>query len=143
VAGENRAFVEQFYGAIGRDLVDALTGDEVMRMGERFAGSLTDDFECVMVGPLNSISYEGLAGFAEAWRDWVEPYESFHIQLEDIEERGKNLLMMVRQGGVTRHDGVEIENDSAAVWRFRDGKLARAEFYLERDDARAAFEAAS
>jgi ketosteroid isomerase-like protein len=45
--------------------------------------------------------------------------------------------------GLTRRDPVEIADSSAAVWRFRDGKLARAEFYIDRDTAREAFAADS
>jgi ketosteroid isomerase-like protein len=143
VAGGNRRFVEDFYESVGRDLVDALSGDELMKLADALDGTVTDDFECVMVAPFESFHYPGLAGFAEAWRDWVEPYASFQIHIEEIEEREDRVLMLVRQTGVTRHDEVAIEDSSAAVWRFREGKLARAEFYLDRDAARRAFAAES
>jgi ketosteroid isomerase-like protein len=143
VAGGNRRLVRQFYDAIGRNVVDALGGEEARRAGDVLDGSVTDDFECVMVAPFGSFRYHGLAGFAEAWRDWVEPYSSFSIQIDDLEEREDRVLMLVRQLAVTRRDQVEIENASAAVWRFREGKLARAEFYLVRDAAREAFETGS
>jgi ketosteroid isomerase-like protein len=143
VAGGYRRFVEAFYGAVGRDLVDTLSGEEMARLTELLSGSVTDDFECVMVGPLESYSYPGLAGFAEAWRDWVEPYSSFQVQIDEVEEREDRVLMLVRQRGITRRDGVEIENPSGAVWRFGEGKLARAEFHLDPDSARQAFATAS
>jgi ketosteroid isomerase-like protein len=140
VAGGNRRFVRGFYEAVGSgDLVEAFEGEEIVRLGERLAGAVTDDFECVMVGPFEDYRYEGLDGFREAWRDWIEPYSSFKVRIEDVEERDESVLILVRQRGVTRRDQVEIEDSSAAVWRFRDGKLARAEFYLDRDRAREAF----
>jgi ketosteroid isomerase-like protein len=139
VAGRNRRFVQDLYEAIGDDIVESLTGEEMTRAGEVLAGSVTDDFECVMVGPFDSYRYQGLEGVAAAWRDWVEPYSSFHVQIEEVEEREDRVLMLVRQRGVTRRDDVEIEDSSAAVWRFREGKLARAEFYVDRDAAHEAF----
>jgi hypothetical protein len=33
---------------------------------------------------------------------------------------------------VTRHDAVEIEQPSAAVWKFRGDELYRVEFHLDR-----------
>jgi len=143
LAGENRRFVKDFYEAVGGDLVDSLQGEEMMRLGERLDGLVTDDFECVMVAPFESYRYEGLPGFGEAWRDWIEPYSSFVVQIEDVQERSDRVLTLVRQRGVTRRDGVQIENSSAALWRFRGGKVARVEFFLDRDAARAAFAADS
>jgi ketosteroid isomerase-like protein len=43
----------------------------------------------------------------------------------------------VRQIGTTRHGGVEIAQPSAAVWKFRDGRLVRLEFHLDREEAMA------
>jgi ketosteroid isomerase-like protein len=123
--------------------VDAFGGEDIMRIGEVLVGNATDDFECVMVAPFDTYNYAGMMGFAEAWRDWVEPYSSFHIHIEAMEERADSVLMLVVQQAVTRHDDVAIEDASAAVWRFRDGKIARAEFYLDRDIAREAFDAGS
>ena len=69
VAGGNRRFVEDFYGSVGRDLVDGLSGEELVRLGEVLEGSVTDDFACVMVTSFESLHYPGLAGFADAWTD--------------------------------------------------------------------------
>jgi ketosteroid isomerase-like protein len=136
----NSDLVRRFYDAVGGDVVTAFTGEDMMRMGEVLIDDVTDDFQCVMVAPFDEFRYQGLGGFAEAWRDWVEPYSTFHIDIEEMEESDDAVLMLVRQRAVTRRDDVEIEDDSAALWRFRDRKLARAEFYLDRDAARAAFE---
>ena len=55
----------------------------------------------------------------------------------DVEEIGDNVLTLARQIGTTRHGGVELEQPSAAVWKFRDGKIVRVEFHLDRDLAQA------
>jgi ketosteroid isomerase-like protein len=140
VAGRNGRLVWRFYEAVGGDVTNAFSGEDMMRMAEVLIGNITDDFECVMVSPFDEVRYDGLPGFAEAWRDWLEPYSSFHIDIEEMEESEDAVLMLVRQRAVTQRDDVEIEDSSAALWRFRDDKLAQAEFYLDRDAAREAFE---
>jgi hypothetical protein len=140
VTGRNGQLVRRFDEAVGGDVVTAFSGEDMMRMGEVLVGNVTDDFACVMVAPFDEYRYQGLMGFAEAWRDWIEPYSSFYIEIEEMEERDDAVLMLVRQRAVTRRDGVELDESSAALWRFRDGELWAAEFYLDRDVARKAFE---
>jgi len=136
----NRTLVERFYEAVGGDVTDSFSAERMVGMADVLAGKVTEDFQCAMVGPpeVGAERYPGLAGFARAWRDWVSPYTSFSVRLEGLIETGDAVMMPVIQRGVTRHGGVEIETNSGAVWRFRDGLLCRVEFYLDRD---AAFEA--
>ena len=133
-----RTLVEGFYDAVGDDVTDSFSGERMVELGSVLDGHVSDDFECVMIGPAGAQAYPGLAGFAEAWADWVSPYTSFSVELEELIELSDAVLMPVRQRGVTRHDGVPIENSGASVWWFTDGKLRRAEFYLDRDAAYAA-----
>jgi ketosteroid isomerase-like protein len=134
----NRTLVERFYEAVGGEVTDSFSGERMVELSRLLADQVTDDFECAMVGPMGVEVRPGLAGFAQAWRDWVSPYTSFSIEIEQLLESHDAVLMDVRQRGVTRHDGVGIEAGSGSVWRFRDGLLCRAEFYLDRE---AAFEA--
>jgi ketosteroid isomerase-like protein len=134
-----RTLVQGFYEAVGDEVTDSFSGERMLELSEVLNGHVSDDFECVMVGPGGALSYPGLAGFADAWADWVSPYTSFSVELEELIELPDAVLMPVRQRGVTRHDGVPIENRGASLWRFKDGLLTRAEFYLDRD---AAYEAA-
>jgi ketosteroid isomerase-like protein len=134
----NRKFVQRFYEAVGDEVTDSFSGARMVELSEVLVGHVTDDFECVMIGPAGAESYPGLAGFAKAWEDWVSPYTSFSVEIEDLIELPDAVLMPVRQRGVTRHDGVPIENSGASVWWFKAGLLERAEFYIDRDAAYAA-----
>jgi ketosteroid isomerase-like protein len=134
----NRALVEAFYAAVDGELADKLSGDGMIELGTVLAGAVSDDFECEMVGPYESQTYEGLAGFATAWRDWITPYSSFSIEIDELQDFGDALLILVHQRGTTRRDQVTIEDASGSLWRFRDGLLCRVEFYLDRESARAA-----
>jgi ketosteroid isomerase-like protein len=91
-----------------------------------------------MVGPEyigQRLTYQGIDGYIEAWRDWLTPYESFRAEIEGYIDAGDKVVMLVRQLGRTKTGGVPIEADSAVVFSFHAGKLARLEFYLERDRA--------
>jgi ketosteroid isomerase-like protein len=136
----SRQLVEGFYELTGGEVAE-LSGERMVELGELLGGHVTEDFECVMVGPpgVGAERHPGLAGFAGAWREWVSPYTRFSVELVDVIELEDAVLLDVRQRGRTRHDGVEIENASGSLWRFRGELLERVEFYLDRD---AAFEAA-
>jgi ketosteroid isomerase-like protein len=129
-----RAVVEAFQEVAGAEM----SGDAIIELGAELTSGVTDDFECAMVGPYETLTYSGPGGFAEAWREWMEPYSSFSIEVDELRELGDALLMLAHQRGVTRRDGVAIADKSGSIWRFRDGLLCRVEFYLDRDSALAA-----
>jgi ketosteroid isomerase-like protein len=106
------------------------------RIVAAIAGLADDHITGAMHGGANfTATYEGLDGLREAWRDWLETFARIRFEVEDVEEIGENVVTLARQIGTTRHGGVEIEQPSAAVWKFRDGRLVRIEFHLDRDEA--------
>jgi ketosteroid isomerase-like protein len=85
-------------------------------------------------------SYRGLEGFLEGWQDWLTPWASYHLEVEDFIEVGDDTVVtLARVHAKTERDGVAVEHAPAAVWTFEGGKVVRIEFYLEREEA---FEAA-
>jgi ketosteroid isomerase-like protein len=99
------------------------------------------DLESAMIGPDQSFRIEnrGVAALIEAWRDWLSPYESFRMEVEELIESDDVLVACVRQFGTPVGGGPELEAAGAAVWWLRDDRLARVEFHLNRE---AAFRAA-
>jgi ketosteroid isomerase-like protein len=59
----------------------------------------------------------------------------------EVDVVGGKVTVLVRDRGISRHDGVEVDLRAASVWTMREGRIARAEFHISRDTARAAFEA--
>jgi ketosteroid isomerase-like protein len=80
-------------------------------------------------------TYEGLDGLRAAWTDWLGTFARIRFEFEDIQQVGENVVTLGRQIGTTRHGGVDIEQPSAAVWKFRDGRIVRIEFHLDREAA--------
>jgi hypothetical protein len=96
---------------------------------EKITGAMTADSSF-------TTEFQGREGLQATWADWLETFSRVRLELEEIEEVGDNVITFVNQTGTTRH-GVDIEQPSAAVWKFRGKTLVRVEFHLDRDRARA------
>ena len=84
------------------------------------------------------ITYSGIEGFREMWLDWLQPWASYYVQVEEMIETGESVVVLVRDRA-RRHDmDVEVELISGSVWKFRDGKIARVEFYANREELKEA-----
>jgi ketosteroid isomerase-like protein len=98
----------------------------------------TDDFEVEFIsataGSLRLPS-SGPQGLAEGWRDWLEPWDSYYVELEKLIDAGEEVISLVRVSAKTTRDAVAVEHESAALWSVREGKVARVRFYLEREQA--------
>jgi hypothetical protein len=74
-------------------------------------------------------------GLREGWKDWLAAFSEVKFEIEAVEEIGANVITVASQVATTRH-GVELEQPSAAVWKFNDqGRLYRVEFHLDREAA--------
>jgi ketosteroid isomerase-like protein len=108
----------------GEEMIEAVT--ELLRHNAH------PEYLTLMVSEAVSNEYPGVDGFREAWTDWLSPYEGFRIEVDEVLKLEDMLVFTVRQVATTRHSGVEVETPSAAVWRFEDGQVRQAAFYLDR-----------
>jgi ketosteroid isomerase-like protein len=96
------------------------------------------DLVTVMVGSEQGFSgtFEGVEGFIEGWRDFLDAFASFNNEVERfIEVDPDTILAPSRQRATTATGGVEMDNRAAALFRFKDGRLRRAEFHLDSESA--------
>ena len=131
VGGEVLAALAREGGDLGtmREALPALTA-----FVERFAAP---GFVCRMVGghPASDLTYEGVEGLAEAWREWGSAFEEIRFVLDEVRESEDHIVLLGHQLATTRHEGVEIKHPSAMVWEFEGGRLTAAEFHLDRKAA--------
>lgn len=119
------------FGAGGRDVDEGLLEE----IGDSLDDLSVDEISGAMKGGSTfSLEFQGRDGLLAAWADWLEAFIRVRLELEEIEETADNVITFVNQIGTTRH-GVDIEQPSAAVWKFHDGKLTRIEFHLDRATA--------
>ena len=110
-----------------------LEADEMIEaVGELLRHNAHPDYVTLMVSEAVSLDYAGPGGFQEAWEDWISPYESFRIELDEVIRLDDKLVFTVRQIAKTRQDSVEVETPSAAVWWIEHGQIRQAAFYLDR-----------
>jgi ketosteroid isomerase-like protein len=132
---ENVELVRNLQPPPGVDLSDVFMrgGDDSAVEAALDAASeqFTAEFVCVFHG-LSSEPRPGVRGLREAWLDWLEPWETYRVELEDLRDAGDRVLVTSRDFG--RRDGMadEVELKGSAVWTIRDGKVARAEFFTDR-----------
>jgi ketosteroid isomerase-like protein len=94
------------------------------------------DVETVAPAPIPgaAVRYEGLNGMREAWLDWLEPWESYRVEIEDVLDAGDSAVVLVRDFGRRAGMTVEASVEGAAVWTVRDGRVARVAFYMDRQE---------
>ena len=79
--------------------------------------------------------YAGMDGLIEGWRDWLTPWASYAVDVEDFLDAGEIVVALAVLRGETRRDRVTIEQQAAALATVVDGKIRRLEFHLDRRDA--------
>jgi ketosteroid isomerase-like protein len=79
-------------------------------------------------------SYRGVEGFRRMWLDWLEPWATYHVQLEGTLEEGDRVAVLIRDRGRHRGSDVEVELRAGSVWTVRAGKITRVELYGSREE---------
>ncbi len=107
------------------------------RDAEWFIDNSTEDFEFVpaIVSGVEGRAVRGADQIRRHLADLDEPWESFHIDALEYREVGEQVVCIVRLQARGRGSGIEVDQPVAMVLWFREGKLARAESFLDTDAA--------
>ena len=93
---------------------------------------------CELGGTLlqSDATYVGPEGLREWALEWYAPYVSYRVvQGEAVDLGGERVFVPYNCFGRVEGSTAEIEIVHAGVFTFRDGKIARAEIYLNRAEA--------
>ena len=96
------------------------------------------DFEVLFVrSDLERGTYRGFEGLRSALLDWLEPWESYRSEIEELVDLGDRVAVLVRDYG--RRKGMEREVDfrGVSVYVFRGEKISRIEFHFDRAEGMA------
>jgi ketosteroid isomerase-like protein len=135
VSRENVELLRSFLPDSETDLARLFRDERVFSsVVDALAARIHADVEAVPAWRGAGAVYSGIDGFREMWVDWLEPWASYHVQVEEIIDAGDRIAVLVRDRA-RRHDSdAEVELISGSVWTFRDGKIARVEFYANREE---------
>jgi ketosteroid isomerase-like protein len=115
------------------DIVPLFRDDEgFARTRAALVPFLTADFENVVVLPAETRTYEGAEGFRKNWLDWLEPWSTYRVTIDERIDLGERVLVLTRNFGRRQDMDAEVEMIAAALLTFREGKLARWEDYSDR-----------
>lgn len=67
-------------------------------------------------------SYRGRDSFERFLRGWIESFDEFRVEPEQVVDRGDKLVAVVRQTGRGRSSGVTVEARIAHVWTVDNGR---------------------
>jgi ketosteroid isomerase-like protein len=117
------------------DLVRSIFSD--WERGDFSSAAWADpEIEFVMAdGPMAG-SWKGLAGMAEAQREWLTAWEKLRQEPEEYRELdGERILALHRFSARGKGSGLEvghIRTEAAALFHFRDGKVFKLVHYFDR-----------
>ena len=119
------------------DLVRSIYAD--WERGDFTAAEWADpDIEFVTSGPSPG-TWAGLAGMADAWRDWLSAWEDWRVEADEYRELDdERVLVFIRQSGRGKTSGFEFGETGtreANLFHIRDGRVTRLVLYEDRDRA--------
>ena len=72
----------------------------------------------------------GRDAFVRYFEDVAATWDEWHVQPEDVRGGGDTFVVFWRE--TTRARGIEMQNETASIFKFRDGQVVEARGYLDR-----------
>jgi ketosteroid isomerase-like protein len=79
--------------------------------------------------------YRGVQGITEWLSDFAEAWDNYAMELERVIDAGDRIVSLFRIHAVGAGSGVPVERGDAMVWTFRDGMLARLDYFNDQGQA--------
>jgi uncharacterized protein len=80
-------------------------------------------------------THAGRDSFERFFRSWIDSFDGFTVEPEQVLERDDKLIAVVHQSGRGRASGVQVDARLAHVWTVKDGRAIRWEAIANVDDA--------
>jgi ketosteroid isomerase-like protein len=82
--------------------------------------------------------FTGFQGFRRLWLDWLEPWASYHTEVEEVRHADNRVVVLIRDRARRHGTQAEVELLAGSVWELRDGRIVRVEFFGDQGAALAA-----
>ena len=141
MSAENVELVEALQPEPGTDLVELFADDQAWtNLLSVFGEIFHADLKSGIIGSGDGRTNDGVEGLRQTWLEWLGPWESYRTEVDRIVDCGDNVLLLVSDYGRQAGTTAEVRLYGAAVWTIRDGRIAAAYFYANRQDALDALE---
>jgi ketosteroid isomerase-like protein len=81
------------------------------------------------------IEATGVADARQGWLDWLEPWETYRVQIERVVPVGDRVVVLIRVHGRMAGTQNDVELLAASIYVVRDRRVARIEHYADRAEA--------
>ena len=126
---------------MSRDNVEIVSGllETYLREGTEAALDLVaPDFELTMppIYPAPNRVFHGPEAAREALEDWINSFEDFRAETEELIDAGDKVVAVVRESGRMRGSATRIDSPFIAVFAFDEqGRVARLDWFTDRAEA--------
>lgn len=83
----------------------------------------------------NPATYQGHDGIRQFHAEVLEVWERYVWEPEQLIEQGKLIVALVRTSGKGRGSGLEVDRQTAMIWKVRGDKAISLQFYRDRERA--------
>ena len=83
-------------------------------------------------------TYTGLDGVESALRDWLQAWDWFWVEADEIFPAGDKVVASIRRHGCPKGSRTELVTTGFDVWTLKDGKAIYYRAYDDRQEALAA-----
>jgi ketosteroid isomerase-like protein len=133
---ENVEIVQRAFEIFNRYRGTGLTRDDRDRAFAAFAELATPDFEYVEAPEWPGAStHQGLDQYRQVLEGFFEALSQMTAEVEEILDVDDRVVVFVRWRARGTASGAEWEMRPGQVFTLRDGKIARQEIYLDREQA--------
>jgi ketosteroid isomerase-like protein len=118
------------------DLVEHFRDDDSWaEFSAALAPAFAPDFESANALLGIEKTYTGMDGFRNLWLDWLAPWATHRVELEEAIDLGDRVLVLAEALATIEGSTAHVKRSTGALWTVRNGKVARVEFYPDRDEA--------
>jgi uncharacterized protein len=79
--------------------------------------------------------YYGHEGFMSFLQAWLEPWETYRIEVEELIDLGERVIVVARELVRRKDSRFELEQRSYHVWTLKDKKAVRLDSFFDRSEA--------
>ncbi len=105
------------------------------RTGEPDWDALHKDVEVYDHDILDAGEYRGHAGFGRWLKDWASAWSEYTLETEEFIDAGERVVVFILEKTTGHGSGVALDRHDAMVIAMRKGKIARLDYYNDRDQA--------
>jgi ketosteroid isomerase-like protein len=76
--------------------------------------------------------YYGRAGFIRWLSDWGEAWSEWNLEVEEVLDAGDQVVAVIHLTAKGAASGITVDRHDSLVYGFRDGKVARTDYFNSR-----------